>query len=64
MRQKVGVLFDDSSNALFEAAADCTEEGIYNALCMAEDMEGPMGRKAPAIPLERLRELLEKHYVD
>ena len=57
------VLYDQSINALFETAADCVEESIYNALCMAEDMEGPLGRKANAIDLEKLRELLEKHYV-
>lgn len=64
LRQKVGVIVDDTINALFEAAADCAEESIYNALCMAEDMEGPEGRKAKAIDLEHLKQLLEKHYVD
>jgi D-aminopeptidase len=63
MRQKVGVVLDDTINALFEAAADCVEESIYNALCMAEDMEGPQGAKAKAINLEHLKKLLEQHYV-
>lgn len=58
------MVVDDTINALFEATADCTEESIYNALCMAEDMEGPEGRKAKAIDLEHLKELLEKHYVE
>lgn len=64
LRQKVGVVVDDTINSLFEAAADCVEESIYNALCMAEDMEGPEGRKAKAINLEHLKELMEKHYVE
>jgi D-aminopeptidase len=63
LRQKVGVVVDDTINALFEAAADCVEESVYNALCMAEDMEGPEGRTAKAIDLEHLRQLLEQHYV-
>lgn len=64
VRRRVGVVVDDTINALFEATADCTEESIYNALCMAEDMEGPEGRKVKAIDLEHLKELLEKHYVE
>ena len=64
MRQKVGMVVDDTINALFEAAADCTEESIYNALCMAEDMEGPNGVKVKAIDLDALRQLLEKYYID
>ncbi|KAF5316030.1 hypothetical protein D9619_006206 [Psilocybe cf. subviscida] len=63
-RQKMNIILDETSNALFEAVADCTEESIYNALCMAEDTEGPLGRSAKAIDLEHLQELLEKHYVD
>lgn len=63
LRQKVGVIVDDSINALFESAADAVEESIYNALCMAEDMEGPEGHTAKAIDLEHLKQLLEQHYV-
>ena len=58
------MVVDDTINALFEAAADCTEESIYNALCMAEDMEGPNGVKVKAIDLDALRQLLEKYYID
>jgi D-aminopeptidase len=57
------VLNDQSINALFESAADTVEESIYNALCMATDTVGPLGRESKAIDLEKLRELLEKHYV-
>lgn len=34
------VLDDNCIDSLFEAAADATEEAIYNALCMAETMVG------------------------
>jgi D-aminopeptidase len=64
MRQKVGMIVDDTINALFEAVADCVEESIYNALCMAEDMEGPNGVKVKAIDLEALKLWLENYYIE
>ena len=39
---------------LFEAVIEATEESIWNALCAAESMTGWQGRRAEAIPLERL----------
>ncbi|RBR15440.1 hypothetical protein FVER53590_09349 [Fusarium verticillioides] len=47
-------------NGLFEAAADATEEAIYNALCMAETMTGNMGRTVEALPLQATREIIAK----
>ncbi|MCJ1247025.1 hypothetical protein MMC30_004236 [Trapelia coarctata] len=58
--QSVDVVQDVTINALFEAAADAVEEAILNALCMAEDMVGPGGREVKAMPLGRLRDLMEK----
>jgi D-aminopeptidase len=55
-------LVDNSINAVFECAADCVEESIYNSICMAETTVGPEGRKADAIDLDRLRSTLEKWY--
>ncbi|KAF5541157.1 d-aminopeptidase [Fusarium napiforme] len=49
-----------SINGLFEAAADATEEAIYNALCMAETMTGNMGRTVEALPLQATREIIAK----
>jgi D-aminopeptidase len=60
----VGTVVDETINALFEATADCTEEAIYNALCMAEDTVGPKDRRVKAIDLDELKEVLKKHYVD
>lgn len=57
-------LVDDASiNGLFEAAAEATEEAIYNAVCMAETMVGNQGNKIEALPLERVREIMEKFSV-
>lgn len=58
--QKVSVIQDVTINALFEAAADSTEEAIYNALICAENMEGPLGR-AEAINHQKLREIMQSY---
>ncbi|KAI0007596.1 DmpA/ArgJ-like protein [Xylariaceae sp. FL0662B] len=55
-------LVDDSSiNGLFEAAADATEESIYNALCMAETMVGNQGHKIEGLPLGKVKDIMEKY---
>ncbi|KAJ1337864.1 D-aminopeptidase [Microdochium nivale] len=57
-----GRMVDDTTiNGLFEAAAEATEESIYNALCMAETMVGNQGRKVEALPLQRTKEILEQY---
>lgn len=58
---QVEVLDDQTINALFEAAADSTEEAIYNALCMAETMVGLDERTIEALPLSRVKQLMEKY---
>ncbi|KAK1757171.1 peptidase family S58-domain-containing protein [Echria macrotheca] len=52
---------DNTINALFNAAADATEEAIYNALCMAESMVGLDGTTVEALPLEKVKSLMEKY---
>jgi D-aminopeptidase len=49
----------DSINGVFEAAADATEEAIYNALFMAESMTGFRNRRVDAIDLDKVKELVE-----
>jgi D-aminopeptidase len=56
----VSVVDDMTINAIFEAAADAVEEAIYNAVCMAETMEGN-GNKVDALDLGRVRGLMEKY---
>ncbi|KAL2755559.1 hypothetical protein ACRALDRAFT_1064375 [Sodiomyces alcalophilus JCM 7366] len=55
------VVDDATMNGLFEAAADATEEAVYNALCMAEPMEGFRGRRMEALPLKRLKEMMQRY---
>ncbi|CAF1053926.1 unnamed protein product [Adineta steineri] len=59
--QTIPIIEDPSINALFEATADAVEEAIYNALCMAEDMTGPMGFEVKAMDLEKVKQLMEKY---
>lgn len=49
---------------LFEAAADATEEAIYNALLRATTIHGRQGHVAEAIPLEPLKRALRDHGVE
>lgn len=49
---------NDSINCLFEAAADATEEAIYNSICMAQTMTGFKGRTAEAIDLDKMKEIV------
>jgi len=58
--QKVPIVEDTSLNALFESAVDVVEEAIYNALCMAETMTGPMGVTWKQLDLRATREYMDK----
>ncbi|PYI10554.1 peptidase family T4 [Aspergillus sclerotiicarbonarius CBS 121057] len=61
IEQKVAVVQDVTINALFECAADATEEAIYNALLGAEDMEGPQGVKVKALDHSKLVAIMERY---
>lgn len=51
-------LNEDSLSPLFEAVIDATEEAIDNSLLRATTVRGWNGHVAPAIPIDRLRDLL------
>lgn len=57
---KVELLRNRHISPLFLAAAEAAEEAILNSLFKAEAMEGRNGRKVDALPLERLKEILEE----
>ena len=54
------VLLDQRLDPVYEAAIEATEEAILNSLCMARDMAGANDNFAPALPLARVKELLER----
>jgi len=57
----VRMLAADRMTPLFRAAAEATEEAILNALTAAETMTGYKGRRAPALPLDRLKEVMARY---
>lgn len=59
--QNIDVVQDTTINGLFEAVADCVEESILNALCMAETIHGPRGNVAEAIDLTKLRQVVNDY---
>jgi D-aminopeptidase len=58
MTATLEVLLDEACDPLYEAVVEGTEEAIVNALCMADEMRGQSGHVAPALPLDRLSEIL------
>ena len=54
------ILLDQRLNPLYEAAIEATEEAILNSLCMARDMEGVNGNFAPALPLEEVKDIVQR----
>lgn len=58
MVYKMKVLLDQAIDPLYRATIEATEEAILNALCAAETMEGHSGNVAPALPLDRVRQII------
>jgi D-aminopeptidase len=61
MTATLEVLLDEACDPLYEAVVEGTEEAIVNALCMADEMRGQSGHLAPALPLDRLSEILHSY---
>ncbi len=58
--RQVEDLSNDALSPLFQAAAEATEEAIYNSLFRAHTVHGPRST-AEALPLERTLEILRKY---
>jgi D-aminopeptidase len=61
MRLRIEVLLDQAVEPLYAAVIEATEEAIVNSLCMAEGMTGLGGNYAPALPLDRLQEIMARY---
>lgn len=59
----VSLLSDEHIDPLFRAVIDATEEAILNAVCMAGDQVGANNHIAPALPVDRVRDLLARPLV-
>ncbi len=58
---RVLMLSDDVIDPVYEAAVQATEEAIVNALLAARTMTGANWYRVPALPHDRLREVLARH---
>jgi len=58
--QKIEVMRSDRMSALFLAAAEAGEEAILNSLFKATTMEGRGGRKVEALPLDKVKKIMEE----
>jgi L-aminopeptidase/D-esterase-like protein len=58
---QISMLPNGEMDPLFLATIEATEEAIVNALVSAKTMTGVDGHTVPALPHERLRELLRKY---
>lgn len=63
MLYRMRALLDERMDPLYEAVMEATQEAILNSLCMGDDMEGHSGHFAPALPLDDVRDILERHQV-
>ncbi len=61
MTTHLEVLLDPACDGLYEAVVECTEEAIVNSLCMADAMRGQSDHLAPALPLDRVAEILQRY---
>jgi D-aminopeptidase len=57
---QIEILRNRKISPLFLAAAEAAEEAILNSLFKARDMEGKDGRKVEALPLAKLRKIMEE----
>ena len=53
-------LHNDAMSPLFLATVEAVEEAVYNSLLRATSVSGQAGNRGEAIPLDRLRELLDR----
>jgi D-aminopeptidase len=56
-------LTNEETSSLFEAVVEATEEAIYNSLFRATTVTGN-GRTIEAIPIDRVREILQRYNVN
>jgi L-aminopeptidase/D-esterase-like protein len=54
------MLPNDGMNALLSASVHATEEAILNAMLAAETLTGINGYTVPALPRDRLQEIMER----
>ncbi len=61
MVAQVKFLLDTQMDPLYQMAIEATEESILNAMCGGTDIEGVDGHRAPALPLDRVQDIMAQH---
>ncbi|RJE18428.1 Peptidase family S58 [Aspergillus sclerotialis] len=61
--QTVETVKNETIDSLFYAASEATEEAILNSMCKAEPLVGFLGRVQPVLPVEKVKELLDRYMV-
>jgi L-aminopeptidase/D-esterase-like protein len=59
--RSVGMLGDERIDPVYEATVQATEEAIINAMLAARTMRGADGYVVPALPHDRLRQVMRKY---
>jgi L-aminopeptidase/D-esterase-like protein len=59
---QVEMLPNDRIDYLFDATVQATEEAILNAMIAADDMVGANDLRAPALPEDQLKALMQKYH--
>ncbi|TNF25960.1 MAG: S58 family peptidase [Deltaproteobacteria bacterium] len=62
--RRFDILADWAIDPLYQAAIECTEEAIANALCAAVPTDGVDGRVVQALPLDRLVDIWNRYWRD
>jgi len=61
---QINLIKNESIDAMFRAASECTEEAILNSIIGGRaGRTGFEGRRLDGLPVERVKELLQKHRV-
>jgi len=61
-QQKITAMNDNLISPVYRATVEATQEAILNSMTMARTIKGRNGNVAPAIPLDRLVEIMKKYY--
>lgn len=61
--QGVDTVRNETIDSLLYAVSEATEEAILNALCKANTLTGFQGRTIEALPLDRVKALLDRYMV-
>lgn len=62
--ERVETVINETIDTLFYAVSEATEEAILNAMCKAETLKGLRGRTVKELPVDRVKDLLDRYRVD